>query len=288
MEASAPLVHAHLNTLRADTACAAAGSIDTLGATLWGQTELSCADDGTHGVWTMSYKCVRLPYCFSTHSLTHDACRYHASSLVFNHRNLLRFWDISYDGYVGGKDATILDWGSDTDISRFVRSDNNLAQPFNGPSIIVLPLPTKLHTLPSPLPIANLVNSQLSTRAHALATADLFIDDMLGFLDRVSDRIGSEHIAGLRNVISVAYDILHLHRNSNSSKCACLATVENEATAIRLAYSGTYMYKLANEGLYNEVSGNGHHGPDAVGKASERAGKGIRYNNTAPRSVHLI
>ena len=27
------------------------GSIDTLGATLWGQTELSCFDDGQHGVW---------------------------------------------------------------------------------------------------------------------------------------------------------------------------------------------------------------------------------------------
>ena len=32
------------------------GSIDDLGATLWGQTELSCFDDGTHGVWGMSYK----------------------------------------------------------------------------------------------------------------------------------------------------------------------------------------------------------------------------------------
>ena len=27
------------------------GSIDDLGATLWGQTELSCFDDGQHGVW---------------------------------------------------------------------------------------------------------------------------------------------------------------------------------------------------------------------------------------------
>ena len=27
-----------------------------LGATFWGQTELSCADDGQHGIWQMSYK----------------------------------------------------------------------------------------------------------------------------------------------------------------------------------------------------------------------------------------
>ena len=42
-------------------------------ATLWGQTELSCFDDGTHGVWGMSYK-------------------YHASAVVFNERNLIRLW----------------------------------------------------------------------------------------------------------------------------------------------------------------------------------------------------
>ena len=214
--------------------------------------------------------------------------KYHASSLVFNNRNLIRFWDISYDGYIGGKDVTVLDWGSDADIARYVRADNNLAQPYNGPSIVVLPLPTKVHTLPSPLPLANLVNSQLASRAHALGTADLFVEDMAGFLERVSDRVGSEHIGGLRNVVSVAYDLLHMHRNSAASKCANMATLENEATTIRLAYSGTYYYRLLSDTLFNEIAGSGHHGVDQVGKASERAGKGIRYNNTAPRSVHLI
>ena len=32
------------------------GRLDDLGATLWGQTELSCFDDGQHGIWGMSYK----------------------------------------------------------------------------------------------------------------------------------------------------------------------------------------------------------------------------------------
>ena len=245
------------------------GSIDTLGATLWGQTELSCFDDGQHGVWGMSYK-------------------YHASSIVFNNRNLVRFWDISYDGYVGGKDATLLDWGSASDVARFVRADNNLAAPYNGPSIVVLPLPTRVHTLPSPLPVANLVNSQLATSAHSLSTADLFVEDMQGFLERVAERIGSEHVVGLRNVISVAYDLLHLHRNSASSKCANLATIENEATLIRLAYGGTYYHKLVAEANWNETFGCGHHGVDQVGKASERNGKGIRFNLTAPKAVHIV
>ena len=246
------------------------GSVDDLGATLWGQTELSCFDDGQHGVWGMSYK-------------------YHASAIVFNERNLLRMWDVSYDGYVGGKDTSILDWGSDSDVSRFIKADNNLASPFNGPSILVLPLPTKVHTLPSPIPIANLVNTVLSTNAHSLATADLFVEDMQGFLNRVAEKVGDEHIDGLRNVVSVAYDMLHMHRNSAAAKCAGLATCENEATLVRLAYGGTYHYKLERESNWVEIFGCGHHGPDFVGKASERNGKGMRYNTTGNmKSVHIV
>jgi hypothetical protein len=246
------------------------GSIDDLGATLWGQTELSCFDDGQHGVWGMSYK-------------------YHASAIVFNERNLLRMWDVAYDGYVGGKDTSILDWGSDADISRFIKADNNLAAPYNGPSLLVLPIPTKVHTLPSPLPVANLVNTVLSTNAHSLATADLFVEDMQGFLGRVAEKVGDEHIDGLRNTISVAYDMLHMHRNSAAAKCASLATCENEATLVRLAYGGTYHYKADKDPSWTEIYGCGHHGPDFVGKASERNGKGMRYNTTgAPKSVHVV
>lgn len=246
------------------------GSMDDLGATLWGQTELSCFDDGQHGVWGMSYK-------------------YHASAIVFNDRNLIRMWDIAYDGYVGGKDSTILDWGSDSDITRFIKSDNNLAAPYSGPSLIVLPLPTKVHTLPSPFPIANLVNTVLATNAHSLATADLFVEDMYGFLTRVEEKIGTEHIVGVRNAMSVAYDLLHMHRNSAASKCANNASLENEATSIRLAYGGTYFYKSEAENNWVEIFGCGHHGPDCVGKASERNGKGMRYNTTTmPRSVHIV
>jgi len=198
-------------------------------------------------------------------------------------------WDIAYDGYVGGKDSTILDWGSEADITRFIKSDNNLSQPYSGPSIVVIPLPTKVHTLPSPLPIANLVNTVLATNAHSLATADLFVEDMYGFVMRVEEKIGTEHIIGVRNAISVAYDLLHMHRNSASSKPADNATLENEATSIRLAYGGTYMYKNERDNNWIEIFGCGHHGPDCVGKASERNGKGMRYNTTAmPRSVHIV
>ena len=65
------------------------GGLDYLGATLWGQPEMSVFDDGQHGVWGMTYK-------------------YHERAIVFNERNMHRMWDIAYDGYVGGKELDLL------------------------------------------------------------------------------------------------------------------------------------------------------------------------------------
>ena len=110
---------------------------------------------------------------------------------------------------------------------------------------------------------------------------------MQGFLQRVQDKIGTEHIAGLRNSISVMYDLLNMHRNSAAAKCANLATMENEATLMRLAYGGTYHHRLDSDPAgWSEIYGCGHHGPDAVGKASERAGKGFRIMG-APQPVRI-
>lgn len=67
------------------------GGVDELGATLWGQTELSVYDDSMHGIWGMSYK-------------------YNERAIVFNHKNLIRMWDVAYDGYNGGKDCTSVNW----------------------------------------------------------------------------------------------------------------------------------------------------------------------------------
>jgi hypothetical protein len=111
---------------------------------------------------------------------------------------------------------------------------------------------------------------------------------MQGFLLRVAEKIGEEHIVGIRNAVSVMYDLLHMHRNSAAAKCACLATMENEATLIRLGYGGTYQYKLdSDNGGWVEIFGCGHHGPDFVGKASERAGKGMKIMS-APQQTRLV
>ena len=58
------------------------GGTQELGCTFWGQTELSCYDDAQHGIWGMSYK-------------------YHERAMVTNERNLIRVYDVAFDGYNG-------------------------------------------------------------------------------------------------------------------------------------------------------------------------------------------
>ena len=93
-----------------------------LGHTFWGQTELSCYDDSMHGIWGMSYK-------------------YHERAIVFNEKNLVRLWDIAYDGYNGGKDDTHVDWydpGSKNGYKKFGEATMDLGSSYRGPSMMVM------------------------------------------------------------------------------------------------------------------------------------------------------
>ena len=97
------------------------GGPEELGATFWGQTELSCYDDSQHGILGMSYK-------------------YHERAIVNNERNLIRVFDVCFDGYCGGNDARIMRWTTD-DVSEFQRASVDLTTPYSGPSFVVMSLP---------------------------------------------------------------------------------------------------------------------------------------------------
>lgn len=97
------------------------GGIEELGSTFWGQTELSCYDDSMHGIWGMSYK-------------------YHERAMVTNEKNLIRLWDVAYDGYNGGKDDTVVSWTAESghrSWRTFKAESANTTMPYTGPSIMV-------------------------------------------------------------------------------------------------------------------------------------------------------
>jgi hypothetical protein len=97
------------------------GGTQELGATFWGQTELSCYDDAQHGLWGMSYK-------------------YHERAMVTNERNMIRMFDIAFDGYVGGMDTDVMKWGDD-DTCDFLKNTYDVDTPFGGASVVVMLFP---------------------------------------------------------------------------------------------------------------------------------------------------
>ena len=97
------------------------GGTQELGCTFWGQTELSCYDDAQHGIWGMSYK-------------------YHERAMVTNEKNLIRVFDVAFDGYNGGMDQQCVDWNDSSSIQKFAEA-TYARDVHTGPSMLVMALP---------------------------------------------------------------------------------------------------------------------------------------------------
>jgi len=104
------------------TVIAGRGGTQELGATFWGQTELSCYDDSQHGIWGMSYK-------------------YHERAIVTNERNLIRMHDVAFDGYGGGMDTDIVKL---SEIEKYTSETYDNQPHFKGKSVIAFHFPRYL------------------------------------------------------------------------------------------------------------------------------------------------
>jgi hypothetical protein len=232
------------------------GGLDDLGGTLWGQTQLECYSDSMHGLWGMSYK-------------------YNERAIVWNEKNLVRLWDICYGSYGGGKDSRLVDWSEDG--TRFWQQCTNAThEPYQGPSMAVMSFEVDEHDAewvrnwPSPISYhSNAGNSLPCDPDNFVKMSDRDVFTMWGLTYR--DRF-FEYQRRMPN-----FTDLHL-----CNKVAGEASYENVASVqSALAFQGS-MRVLSETGmLVSEVHGCGHHGPDYVGVASRRNGKGMTVSGRA-------
>jgi hypothetical protein len=239
------------------------GGIEPLGATLWGQTELSVYDDSMHGIWGMSYK-------------------YNERAIVFNHKNLIRLWDVGYDGYNGGKDCKCVDWHSQDSLDGFKDSTYELNRAYEGASMMVMAFKDVNTSDPWPSPIV----------FHDAAAAEGSGGGGSHYLDgehqhqikkdafRVFNR--SDYTKEYRKYFEAMPNFTRIH----NPKKAGTSSEENESSCNSLAFQGSMRVHTNAAGMmgYEEITGNGHHGLDYVGVASVRAGKGIMMGSLAQGS----
>lgn len=259
---------------------------ESLGSTFWGQTELSCYDDSMHGIWGMSYK-------------------YHERAIVINERNLIRLWDVAYDGYVGGKDDTAVAW-DDNDETRpysrtsFMQATTDVTRPYRGPSMMVM----AFHHGESKNTFSGVMHDRGSNYKHHFNSN---WPSPIVFYDRLDQGGPMSARADFDNLHAVEVEQFRvfnspLYRNAyrpykdkmpnfwelhTIRKNAGLAATENEVSSDALAFQGTMRVLSADSGaVIQEVLGSGHHGPDFIGVASLRAGKGYRLNSQP--TVHRL
>lgn len=250
-----------------------------LGNTLWGQTELSCYDDSMHGIWGMSYK-------------------YHERAIVFNEKNLVRLWDVAYDGYCGGKECTAVQWDDPASVETFAEKTLALERNYNGPSMMVMAFVHDKHDRDYQDPTIfkrNWPSPIVFHDSHDYSKADNDPTQITGDFTLTADR-DNLHVLNFKDMrvfnkrLYSAYEhyrdrmpqFTEIH---NIRKPAGNSTVENQTFYDSLAFQGT-MNILEDGRIVESIQGSGHHGPDYIGAASIRSGKGYKIN-TQP-SLHRL
>jgi hypothetical protein len=255
-----------------------------LGNTLWGQTELSVYDDSMHGIWGMSYK-------------------YHERAIVFNEKNLIRLWDIAYDGYNGGKDDTYVNWNVRDGLNgleTFKEATLDVSRSYRGPSMMVMafvhdkgakdeigdsvyekhfrrnwPSPIVFHDKGDGPPRGERARMMLPVDTENLHVVD--VEEFRVFNNPLYKDSYKDYYTMMPN-----FQEMHQVR-----KTAGQSSAEAETPGDCLAFQGSMRVKKDGR-VVEEVQGSGHHGPDYIGVASVRAGKGQKVASGAPTIHRLV
>jgi len=229
------------------------GGTGELGATLWGQTELSCYDDAMHGKWGMNYK-------------------YHARAVVFNEKNLLRLWDVAFNGYTGGMGVRMVDW-NDTDEwhAGTVALDEPLKHEF--PDMFVMRFdPQDELDIDMPNPINFSVSPNDPTTVSSPDPENIYnthVHEMDVFANGTLSAKNTKRYFWY-NARMPEYATMHAGR-----KTAGHASHEGDTHIASLSFSGTMQVKNHKTGQAVERRGTGHLGDSFAGCASVRAGNGL-------------
>ena len=235
------------------------GGPEELGATFWGQTELSCYDDSQHGIWGMSYK-------------------YHERAIVTNERNLIRVYDVCFDGYCGGNDANILSWSKNS-LEDFKAKSTGLNDAYTGPSMLVMSWPPeidRMKSFPNPIILHTAIHSPPTTMPDRNLRSNNY-HDHAPFL--------SEYNTPQSRAYGFYYRAAGMDQWQQTHQSPGHLAYQNETDPYMYSFQGHMATIL--DGHREEMQGSGHLGPNFVGVASVREGRGMMPRGM-PTLAHLV
>ena len=249
------------------------GGTQELGATFWGQTELSCYDDAQHGIWGMSYK-------------------YHERAMVTNERNLIRVYDVAFDGYNGGMDQRHVNWNDQRSMDEFREATFDKTRAYNGPSMLVMGLPhdsdRSSRAWPNPIIFTPEVLGNISLSPEKEQPPSDAKQHMI-FNCAENAYYCNEAQASKFKLYMQKLGMEHWSTVDQANRPAGECCIGNETSAHMFAFEGTMKVLDKHTGaLIDATQGSGHLGPSFVGVASIREGRGIQNANMQPSLHRLI
>jgi hypothetical protein len=247
------------------------GGTGELGATLWGQTELSCYDDAMHGKWGMNYK-------------------YHARAVVFNEKHLLRLWDIAFNGYLGGMGMKRVNWG---DVEAWHEASVDLSEPLRStfPDMFVmqfesdtrfdgdLPNPINFHSDGDPAAAGAMVDPENIHKTHSREM------DVFGQYGIEGGMMSVANLARYREYKRRMPEYTTMHKQR---KAAGHASHEGDTHTASLSFSGTMVVRGPHGQVILDQHGTGHLGDSFSGSASIRSGHGSMAAPGRPSTQRII
>ena len=246
------------------------GGTQELGATFWGQTELSCYDDAQHGIWGMSYK-------------------YHERAMVTNERNLIRTYDVAFDGYNGGLDQSAVRWDDPTSCTEFRNATYDRNKPYHGPSMLVMALPAaeKVRAWPNPIVFHAQAHGNASPDPEKSNGALPDINRHMVFNHSLNPELCPLAVQEKYQEYMRTLQVTQWANVDQSNRPAGEACISNETSSSPLAFQGSM--RVTQQGhCVEDIKGSGHLGHSYVGIASVREGRGILNAATAPAMHRMI
>ena len=246
------------------------GGTQELGATFWGQTELSCYDDAQHGIWGMSYK-------------------YHERAMVTNERNLIRTYDVAFDGYNGGLDQSAVRWDDPTSCTEFRNATYDRNKPYHGPSMLVMALPAaeKVRAWPNPIVFHAQAHGNASPDPEKSNGALPDINRHMVFNHSLNPELCPLSVQEKYQEYMRTLQVTQWANVDQSNRPAGEACISNETSSSPLAFQGS-MRVTQSGACIEDIKGSGHLGHSYVGIASVREGRGILNAATAPAMHRMI
>ena len=215
--------------------------------------------------------------------------RYHERAMVTNERNMIRVFDVAFDGYNGGMDQTYVDWANPSSTTAFMQSTFNRSQPYHGDSMLVMALPHHEETSTVAWPNPIMFQPKESGNANqdpekSAPPADTSNHVVFGDASRYCTAGQKQKYDDYMQALGMTYWTTPDISNRPAGECC----IGNETSAHMMAFEGTMRVYNAHGGIISETQGSGHLGPSYVGVASVREGRGILNPNVAPTLGRLI